>query len=584
MGIALFRTAAATGLLTVAASLVPLPAQAVVPPVVPAAIGTAPFVSDPVGDTRWGDVGRRAVRRSLGAEGTWSPALDLGSMYTLTANQGIQQAWAEGVTGKDVTVAVIDTGVAPLQGLDRPGKLMDGPDLSFEGQWHATRYIDGFGHGTHLAGIIAGRDRGWDAEHPDPRVFAGVAPDAQVLNLKVGSSDGGADVSQVIAALDWAVQHRHEGGLNVRVISLAYGTASPQPWEVDPLAHAVESAWDAGIVVVTAAGNDGLDAPRLVMPAADPNILAVGALDPRGTVAPDDDTVADFTNGGSATRHPDVVAPGRSVVSLRVPGGYADTLSPEGRVEGDTSGRFFRGSGTSQATAFVAGQVALLLQERPELTPDQVKALLVATARPLPVSGPATGAGVTDLLAALEAPVPGPLPESPSSSGTGSLELARGGEHVVDPTTGAVLTGERDAMGEPWNAVGWAAASSAGTSWQRGTWNGRIWTGDRFQHDRWKFRPWTGPSWISAGPDGQPITWDARSWREDNWTARSWRGDSWDARSWRQDSWEARSWREASWVARSWRDGAWEARSWREDSWTARSWRSLYEAPAEPSE
>ena len=101
------------------------------------------------------------------------------------------------------------------------------------------------------------------------------------------------------------------------------------------------------------------------------------------------DTVADFTNGGSDVRRPDIVAPGRSLVSLRVPGSYVDTMHPEGRVEGDASGRFFRGSGTSQATAFVAGQVALLLSARPNLTHDQVKALLVGTARPLSDGQPA---------------------------------------------------------------------------------------------------------------------------------------------------------------------------------------------------
>ena len=304
---------------------------------------------DAVGSAEWGDVLARQERLSTTPQGDWAPERDAGSMSSLTAGLGIQDAWARGLTGKGVTVALIDTGVAPVPGLiDKDDKVLNGADLSFDGQWPETRYVDAFGHGTHLAGIIAGRDETWDRKKPLAGQFAGVAPDAQLLNVKVGSADGGADVSQVIAALDWVVQHRRKGGMNVRVICLAYGTASPQPWQEDPLAHAVEAAWANGVVVVTAAGNDGLEAPQLLMPALDPHVLAVGAVDPVGTTSTADDVVADFTNGGSSTRRPDVVAPGGSIASLRVPGSYADTMSPEGRIAGDQSGRFFRGSGTSR--------------------------------------------------------------------------------------------------------------------------------------------------------------------------------------------------------------------------------------------
>jgi serine protease AprX len=500
---------------------------------------------DAVGSADWGDITAADEAATLTRTGTWSAARDASSMYSLEASQGVHAAWAADMTGHDVTVAVIDTGVAPVPGLDRnDDKVVDGPDLSFDGQSPEARYVDGFGHGTHLAGIIAGEDEHWDRKKPDPNVFAGIAPESQILNVRVGAADGGADVSQVIAALDWVTQHRDEAGMHVKVIALAYGTASVQPWQVDPLAAAVENAWKAGIVVVTAAGNDGLDAPSLLMPAVDPHVIAVGAVDPMGTADTQDDVVADFTSGGNSARRPDVLAPGRSVVSLRVPGSYADTMSPEGRVEGDQTGRFFRGSGTSQATAFVAGQVALLLDKRPKLTPAQVKALLVGTARRLPDGDPAQGAGVVDIMAAASAPVPNSVNtaavdlSAPWSTGTGALEASRGGEHVMDPDTGIALTGEVDALGSPWNAAGWYAASAAGTSWQKGSWNGRTWTGDKFEKKAWKFAPWTGDSWVKS-----QAKWEARSWRGNSWEARSWRGDSWEARSWREDSWKARSWR-----------------------------------------
>lgn len=524
--------AAAGGLALVAASMV----TSMTASSAAATPTTAPQLSDPIAAARWGDISSASARKALAANGAWAANKDAGSLYTLTAGHGIQTAWSRGMTGKGVTVAVVDTGVSPVPGLDGgTSKVVDGPDLSFEGQAEVNRYADGFGHGTHMAGIIAGRDKGWNAARPNPRVFAGVAPDAQILNVKVGSSDGGADVSQVIAGLDWLVQHKTDAGMNVRVIALAYGTSSAQAWQIDPLAHAVESAWRAGIVVVSAAGNDGTAATRLVMPAADPHVLAVGAVDTLGTTARTDDVVAPFSSDGSASRRPDVVAPGRSVVSLRVPGGYADTMSPQGRVTGDASERFFRGSGTSQATAFVAGEVALLLQKRPALTPNQVKALLVSTARPLKKATAAMGAGVPNVLAAAAAALPKAAAAKPFSTGTGSLEKARGGDHVVDPVTGTTLVGEVDAMGAAWKPADWARTSTSRTSWQKGVWNGRVWSGDRFVANRWQSAPWVGASWTGAA-------WDSSA-RQDAWAARSWRADSWEARSWRADSWLARSWR-----------------------------------------
>ena len=512
----------------------------------PFSLGTA---SGLAGETVWGPSSAQASRQALVA-GSWDPARDPGSMSSLTRDTGAQRAWARGFTGRDVTVAVIDTGIAPVAGLTGAGKLHNGPDLSYEGQAPGTRYVDGYGHGTHLAGIMAGEDDGFDPRHPDAGTFAGVAPDAGLLNLKVATGDGGADVTQVIAALDWVVQHRADDGMNVRVVNLAYGTESTQPWQVDPLAKAVENAWDHGVVVVAAAGNDGLGASRLLMPAVDPHVLAVGALDDNGTAWTNDDTVADFSSGGTSGRRPDVIAPGRSLVSLRVPGSYADLRHPEGRVEGDASGRYFRGTGTSQATAVVAGEVALLLSARPSLSPDQVKSVLRDSAAPLPGGDAAQGAGVVDVNAAINtatslvAPkspaarrLPGDGDALPASTGTGSVEASRGGEHVVDPATGQALVGELDAQGEPWRGAQWAAASQDARAWTGGTWNQRTWAGDAWLQHSFAAAPWSGLSW-----SGVP------------WADHAWSDAQWEARSWRTDGWQARSWREASWLARSWRD------------------------------
>ena len=512
-------------------------------------------------DGEWGDDDSREDEHASADTGSWDPDKDQGSLSWITKHYRAQQVWSyedpygRDVTGNGVTVAVIDTGVAPVPGLDTPGKVINGPDLSFESQADGTRYLDGYGHGTHMAGIIAGRDTGCgdsggeDGEGSKAEPFCGMAPDARILNVKVGAADGGADVTQMIAAIDWVVQHRNDNGMNVRVLNLSYGTESLQSYELDPLAHAVENAWRHGIVVVAAAGNNGLATQSLTMPAVDPYVLAVGAVDHWGTSNPDDDVVADFTNGGNAARRPDLLAPGKSVVSLRVPGSYVDVGHPEGLVTGDAEQRFFRGSGTSQAAAVVSGTVALLLQDRPWLKPDQVKRLLRTTATPLDENPhPAMGAGVLDIRRAADASTPGASTSTqtwPASTGLGTLEESRGGEHVVDPENGAVLVGETDALGNPWDARRWSTASTAGSAWTGGEWNGQVWSGDG-----WSAQSWSGPAWAAR-------RWSGISWSGLDWSARRWSTDYWSARRWSGEDWQARRWSEAAWLARRWSGDDW---------------------------
>ena len=148
--------------------------------------------------------------------------------------------------------------------------------------------------------------------------YSGMAPDTRLLNIKVGDAVGRADVSQVIAGIDWAVEHRYE--LGIKVINLSYGTDSTQPYVFDPLAHAAEVAWRKGIVVVASAGNK--HGSLLAMPAADPYVIAVGALDGRSTVTTADDVLASFSSQGNGRRPVDLIVPGVLIQGLRVPGSY----------------------------------------------------------------------------------------------------------------------------------------------------------------------------------------------------------------------------------------------------------------------
>src|SRR4051812_25746286 len=180
---------------------------------------------------------------------------------------GAATGTAATLTGKGVGLALIDTGVAPVAGLPA-SQIVNGPDLSLESQASNLRYLDTYGHGTHMAGIIVGNDTATGTK--------GLAPGVKLTSIKVGTANGTVDVSQVIAAVDWVVKHRNDDPANpIKVINLSYGSGgTPAAWN-DPLGFAVEKAWQSGIVVVAAAGNDGNTAGSLSNPASDEWILTV---------------------------------------------------------------------------------------------------------------------------------------------------------------------------------------------------------------------------------------------------------------------------------------------------------------------
>jgi Subtilase family len=474
-------------------------------------------------------------------------ATDAGSMYNTARAIHALDLWRSGVTGRGVGVALIDSGVVPVNGLTVPGKVVNGPDLSFESQADNLRYLDTYGHGTHMAGIIAGRDDGeTSSDLLNPDRFNGVAPDATIVNLKVANAMGATDVSQVIAAIDWIVQHRNDNNMNIRVLNLSFGTDGVQSYVLDPLAYAAEVAWRHGIVVVVAAGNSGTGSSKLNDPAYDPYVIAVGADDTKGTTSVSDDTIPDWSSRGDGTRNPDLVAPGKSIVSLRSPGSQIDVTHPEGKV----NTRFFRGSGTSQATAVVSGAAALLLQARPSLTPDQVKGLLVGAAKALPAADPvAQGSGLLNIAAAAAASTPASTQSWTQSNGTGSLESARGSAHVVS-ADGVELRGEQDIFGHAWDGTSWSTASLNGTSWSGGTWNGSQWTGTSWSGTSWSGTSWSGTSW--SGTSWSGTSWSGTSWSGTTWSGTSWSGTSWSGTSWSGTSWSGTTWSGSTWSAADW--------------------------------
>ncbi|GAA0638546.1 hypothetical protein GCM10009547_48430 [Sporichthya brevicatena] len=498
-----------------------------------------------------------------GAGQAYDAAADPNSLCNIAKLVGVRPMWKQGGTGKGVDVALIDSGVAPVAGLNAPGKVIHGPDLTPESQNPSTRYLDTFGHGTHMAGIIAGKDAGVDTKKSGScEGFAGMAPDARIISVKAADAHGATDVSQILAAIDWVVQHAKDPGMNIRVLNLSFGTDGTQDYVVDPLSHAVEVAWRKGIVVVVSAGNSGFADGRLTNPARNPHILAVGADDTKGTMSTLDDTIPEFSSRGDSKRNPDIVAPGKSVQSLRVPGSYIDTAYGE---KGAFAGRFFRGSGTSQAAAVASGAIAALISARPNLTPEQVKLLTATLGLGLVVADPRAQGhgllqlGVPALVAALTSPpLVGNLIEpaagllngllngqlaAPRAKGTGTLEGARGKDHLE--LDGKLLTGEKDIFGKPFNSAAHAKAAAAGSAWNGGTWNGSTWAGRTWAGRTWASTEWLGRTWAGR-------TWAGRTWADGSWNGRTWAGGTWNGRTWAGVSWAGRTWAGTDFAGGDW--------------------------------
>jgi serine protease AprX len=446
--------------------------------------------------------------------GGFGPTGATGDMPNVARQTGATRFWEQGHTGKGVDVALLDSGVVPVEGLLSANKLVIGPDLTFEAARANLEHLDTFGHGTHMAGIIAGRDGEPGEAADDGSRFVGMAPGARIVSLKLADAQGKTTIAQVLVAIDWVVRHAHDDGLNIRVLNLSFAGDPDSGRRLDLLEFAAEVAWSKGIVVVAAAGNQGSTRTGLASPASSPGTLAVGGLDTQGTDDTGDDRVASWSQRGDASRGlrgPDLVAPGSSIVSLRAKGSFIDSRFASG-VMGE---RFFRGSGTSQSTAVVSGAAALLLSQRPELSPDQVRDVLRRSARPVAgASGDAQGAGSLNLAAAYDTPSRA-VPTTAAAVRAGAIydrlsdrlslvrerygvpELVRGG------WTGATWAGATWA-GDHWAGATWAGATWAGATWAGATWAGATWAGDHWSGATWAGATWAGATWAGnwAGAGG----------------------------------------------------------------------------------
>jgi serine protease AprX len=304
-----------------------------------------------------------------------------------TAVQSDVAASQYGFDGTGIGVAVIDSGIAPNSDLNNAtGSSRVVYSQSFVAG--DTTTSDKFGHGTHVAGLIGGSGALSGTGNGYPATYAGMAPNVNLINLRVLDANGNGTDSQVIAAIQQAIALKNT--YNIRVISMSLGRPVFESYALDPVDQAVEAAWRAGIVVVVAAGNNGRFVPTsgfgtIGVPANDPAVITVGATMTEQTNSRVDDQIASYSSKGpTAIDHivkPDLVTPGNRMVSLRVAGSTLDSSFPQYEVTSTSgSSNYFVLSGTSMATPIVSGAVALMLQQSSSLTPDQVKARLMKTA------------------------------------------------------------------------------------------------------------------------------------------------------------------------------------------------------------
>ena len=378
-----------------------------------------------------------------------SPA-NLKSVFVKAVNA--DQVWTQtsgNFQGQGIGIAVVDSGVNPQQDLyTAMGTNRIVAAVQDNSDYNQTVY-DNYGHGNHVAGIIAGNGSRSSGQ------YMGVAPASNIINVKVSNDDGSATASNVVKGLQWVYDNRTR--YNIRVVNLSLNNGVAESYQTNPIDAACEILWFNKIVVVVSAGNQGT-AGALYPPANDPFVITVGAADDKGTPSISDDTMTTFSAYGTTSdgfAKPDLVAPGKNLVSLMANSNSRLATEHPSNV---VNGSYFRMSGTSMAAPVVSGIAALVLQANPTLTPDQVKYRLKATARPFATVDKA-GAGYVDALAAVK----GTTTQSANTN---------------IPVSKLLLSGSQPLSTSVWTSSTWSTATWSTANWGSSTWSTANWGSD----------------------------------------------------------------------------------------------------------
>jgi subtilisin family serine protease len=407
---------------------------------------------------------------------------------------GATNAWAAAPgpsdTGAGVTVAVIDSGV------DFSHPDLNGHVIAVNVNQLANSPTDGYGHGTHVAGVIAGQDAAGQ--------YVGIAPGANVVSVKVSDDSGATYESDVLRGLQWTSQNRTN--YNIRAINLSLSASVPQSYTTSPIDAAAEFLWHQGVTVVTSAGNLGTSNDAVwYAPGNDPLVITVGCLDDNQTVASGDDSLCVISSRGTTEdgfAKPELVAPGRKILSPLASGinGQAVVLAQEFPERISADGHHIRLSGTSMAAPMVTGAVALLLQRHPELAPDQIKQLLVSTATGY--AGQADKAGELNVVGLLQANIP------PATVQT--LHPINGS---APPTGASTLL---------WDGSHWATTYFTSAHWDGSYWDSAHWDATYWDSAHWDSAHWDSAHWDSAH-------WDSAHWDSAHWDSAHWDSAHWDS-------------------------------------------------------
>ena len=407
---------------------------------------------------------------------------------------GAPEAWRQlGVTGKGIGVAILDSGIAPHP--DLAGRIVASVDFTSGGSGAGiVPPADPGGHGTHVAGLVAGDGTASGG------AYTGVAPGANLVDVRVISATGSTTISTLIGGMQWVLAHRSD--YNIRIVNLSAGAPVTVSYTDDPLATAVEVLVFAGLTVVVSAGNEGPKASSITTPGSDPYVITVGGIDDNGTATTADDALASWSSRGPTAidgiAKPDLAAPGRKIVSLRSPGSTLDVALPDRLVAGldPLAPAYFRLSGTSMAAPVVTGVVALMLERSPGLTPAQVKSRLTSTAAPLAYGSiDTTGSGLVNAVAAVTATdqTASAIAEPVSAGFAGQMYQFLYGQPLV--WRDLAFNGGVDSSGVPWSNVSWTNISWDATTWQNLNWEAFNWAVVSWQDISWEGITWEDISW-----------------------------------------------------------------------------------------
>jgi serine protease AprX len=373
---------------------------------------------------------------------------------------GADRVWNEGpkyLQGQGVGVAVVDSGMNPDQDfytISGQSRLV--ASIKFNNGYNQNPY-DRYGHGQHVSGIIGGNGRHLNG------AYIGVAPMVNLINVKVSDDNGGATTSNVVAGLQWINDNKTR--YNIKVVNLSLNSTINESYHTNAIDAALEILWFNKVTVVVSAGNIGTNA--LLPPANDPFVITVGATDDRGTISNADDVLASYSGYGVTTdgiSKPDLVAPGTNIVSLL---SAQNSVLAQQHPDHMVGNFYFRMSGTSMSTPVVAGAAALLLQSEPNLTPDQVKYRLMATASPFDTPARA-GAGYINIYTAVH---------------SATTQSANTGIAVSN-----LLTSGSDPVN--WNSVNWNSVN-----WNSVNWNSVNWNSVNWNSVNWNSVSWSSVNW-----------------------------------------------------------------------------------------